>query len=153
MDWFGRRERKLGDDAFALVEESTAFLTGHYLARVASAKGRGSGAPAWAQVNALAHARPDSLLRQLELQRRSGLERPGSWSRTRFDILREVVDLADGRPGRIEQLQRGCLIPLELRLMTPFRDVQPTDVLILALTRLHAHPLALRRRMATPPEL
>jgi hypothetical protein len=77
----------------------------------------------------------------------------GWWARARCDILREVIALSAGHPGRIEQLQRECLIPLELRLMDPsFREVHPSEVLVLAPTRLHAHPLAQQQRMASPPD-
>lgn len=149
MDWFGRQRRRRKRDGLALVEEATAFLNGDLAVHLAST---GSGIPAWARVNTLAHARPLLLIRDLEL-RRCVPGRVGSWSRTMLDILRELAELASGEPCRIEQLQRECLIPLELRLMEPsFRDVLPSDVLILALTRLRAHPIALRYRAASPPD-
>ncbi|MGA3147160.1 MAG: hypothetical protein ABSF33_06760 [Acidimicrobiales bacterium] len=149
MDWLGRQRRSSKRDEAALVNEATAFLTGQFAAHVASTS---AGLPTWARVNSLAHARPSVLVRDLEL-RRHVPERVGSWARTTFDILEELVELASGQKGRIEQLQRECLIPLELRLMAPsFDNILPSDVLILALTRLRAHPIALQYRAASPPE-
>ncbi len=149
MDWLGRQRRSARRDEAALADEAAAFLTGDFAMHLAFT---GVGMPAWAQVNSLAHGRPSLLVRDLEL-RRWVPERVGSWARTTFDILEELVELAAGQTGQIEQLQRECLIPLELRLMEPlFDSVLPSDVLILALTRLRAHPIALQHRAASPPE-
>ena len=150
MDWFGRKRRKFSEDALALTEEATALLTGHIMTVALRA---GTGTPAWAQVNFLAHGRPALLLRQFELEQQRLPHRIGSWPRTKSDILQELVVLAAGRPERIEVLQRGCLIPVEIRLMESSSiTVQPSDVLALALALLHAHPLGLHHRMLLPPE-
>ncbi|MGD0392002.1 MAG: hypothetical protein ABSC41_05105 [Acidimicrobiales bacterium] len=149
MDWFGRQRRSSRRDEAALVIEASAFLTGDFAVHLASTT---AGVPAWARVNSLAHAPPPLLVRDLEM-RRYVPARVGSWARITFDILQELVELASGHTDRIEQLQRECLIPLELRLMEPsFDNVLPSDVLVLALTRLRAHPIALQYRAASPPE-
>jgi hypothetical protein len=105
------------------------------------------------QLNWLAHGDPESLARQGEQAGRHRPERPGSWMRVRTDILQELVGLADGRAEVIAHLQRACLIPLELRLMDPvFGDRLPSEVLVLALTRLRSHPITLDHGSAGPPD-
>jgi hypothetical protein len=150
MDWMGRERHKLRTEELALVGEARALLSGTLVAHV----GPGSvGMPTWARVNWLAHAHPAVLLHEFDVQRNRAPQRSGSWARTNVDILQELVELAAGESPLIQQLQRGCLIPLELRLMEPpLSDVLPSEVLVLALTRLHAHPIALRHPSVSPPE-
>ena len=129
MDWIG------SGGAWGPVEEASALLSGGLTANDED--------PVWAQLNCLAHGDPVWLVRDREGRRGCGRERLGSWARTRSDILEELVDLGAGHPAAIEHLQRACLIPLELRLMDPtFSTLLPHEVLVLALTRLRAHPIA-----------
>ena len=126
--------------------EASALLTGQL-------ESAGTGIPAWARVNLLAHARPLRIIHERDERRRGAPEPLGSWARTRSDLLEELVDLAGGRSEHIEQLQRACLIPLELRLMEPcFANLLPSEVLVLALTRLHAHPISMDHRATRPPD-
>ncbi len=145
MVWFGREGRRASPDETALVEEAAALVTGRMEG--------GDRDPAWVHLNGLAHGDPHHLALQAEVARRQRPERPGSWEGTRTDILLELVRLADGSAEVITHLQRSCLIPLELRLLEPrFGDRLPSEVLVLALTRLHSHPITLDRRTAGPPD-
>jgi hypothetical protein len=146
MDWFARGRRRVRGQGSGLIEEASALLTGQL-------DNAGTGTPVWARVNSLAHARPLRLLHECQVRRRNTPEPLGSWARARSDILEELVDLAGGRSQRIEQLQRECLIPLELRLMEPhLANLLPSDVLVLALTRLRAHPISMDHWSTRPPD-
>lgn len=150
MDLLGRQRRRLKQDALTLVDEATAFLIGRFGAHTAFT---GPGTPPWTRVYSLSHPRPSVLTRGLELQRRTAPAPVGPWARAKYDILEELVELSGGRPDRIEQLKRECLIPLELDLMDPrLCGILPGEVLAMAMSRLGAHPWALQHRAPSPHE-
>ncbi len=139
-----RRERLA---VVCLIEETEAFLAGRYLEVRA---GSDSGRPAWAQLNWLSHADPDEVSDSAPAL---GPSRLGSWSWAVAVLTGEVLELTGGDRARIRDLQRSCLIPLELTLMMPsFWNVLPAEVVALAVARLRAHP-SVRRRDPTkvPP--
>ena len=142
-----RRDRMSAD---RLVEETQAFLDGRFLeVTVAS----GGGSPAWAQLNWISHTGPDELG---EAARRppSPPARLGSWAWAVEALTAETVTLACGDPQVVGELQRACLIPLELSMMLPpWWNVLPAEVLALAVQRLRAHPSARRGpTKVAPPE-
>ena len=149
MEWRRRAERtRVVRQVAALVEESEAFLLGRYLeTRARSA----AGSPVWTRCNWIAHAAPDEIMAAVAGPARlSG--RPGSWAWAAGTLADELIRLAGGEPGAVGDLQRGCLVPLELTLMEPaFWNVLPADVVALARTRLRAHPRARRDGLRVPP--
>ncbi len=139
MEWRrgpGRRREGLAVDR--LVAETEAFLAGRYLEVVTAS---GTGSPAWAQLNWLAHADPGDVRNS----RRPGPNRParlGSWPWAVEVLATELLASTSDDTG-VRILQRECLVPLELTIMLPsFWNVMPAEVVTLALTRLRAHPRA-----------
>jgi hypothetical protein len=149
MDWRGRAQHKREQGMVSqLVSEAEAFLSGRYL-EVARTSGRG--VPGWIQCNWIAHAPPEEIV--VAAGDPSGsVVRLGSWAWAVRALSEEMVGLTAAETGAIGDLQRGCLVPLELTLMQPaFASILPAEVLSLAVTRLRAHPCPGRRGMPVPP--
>ena len=111
--------KRLAREAAVLVEDAQAYLRGGMARRLDD---RRQPAPAWAWVNALAHADPDELT---VLARRPG---PGmdwrvaanrAWGRVLPPLAAELLVRADADPAVLRRLQWHVLIPLELRLARP----------------------------------
>jgi hypothetical protein len=133
--WVLRAPEQTKDEQ--LVEETEAYLAGRYLDM---ARPDTEGTPVWAQLNWIAHAPPGALL-----ERAIGCGAPdrfiGTWAWAVKTLMRELVVLSGGDPQVVLALQRDCVIPVELTLMTPdCRDVLPADAASLVITRMRAHP-------------
>ena len=73
-------------------------------------------APAWAQLNWIAHCEPSEIL--YRSQSELGLQRQGgTWPWAISTMAHEMVKRAGGCEAAIRRLQRECLIPLELTLL------------------------------------
>ena len=139
MEWPARRQRRRDEDPSRLVEATEAFLLGRFLEVTASS---GSGTPSWAQINWIAHAEPDDIREAPRRTAPTAAPVPiGSWAWAVGVLTQELMALTAAEPDAVRELQRGCLVPLELTMMLPsFWNVMPAEVLTLAVTRLRAHP-------------
>jgi hypothetical protein len=100
-------------EMLALVAECEQVLLGRYVERL---EGLGQPVPVWAWTNLLAHGE------EVDLRGRTAPP-SGRWSRSSSDweparsfLAGEVLDLIDGGPLSLMELQRSVLIPLELEL-------------------------------------
>ena len=132
----GRRSR-LGDrDGGAqLVEESAAFLTGQAQELY---ERRRQPVPTWARLSAVAHAHPASV-RYLAEAHHLEFHPWGSWAWAVGRLANVMVAMAPDDQG-LEQLQRTCLVPMELELVgdPEVPVVAATQVLSEACARLRA---------------
>jgi hypothetical protein len=102
------------EDCSTLAAELEAFLAGRYSEWL---RARGEAVPAWAHLNRLAHAAPETVLalaRGPASQRREARE--AGWDEALERIAQEVDEVADGRPAAVAAVQRVVLVPLELQL-------------------------------------
>ena len=98
-----------------LILEVEAFLDGHVGEVLV---GLPVSDASWVPVNWIAHATPDELL--ASAYRDDPPTAPwGSWPWAIDTVLRELVAAADAQGHRVMALQRACLIPYELALLTP----------------------------------
>lgn len=105
------REAEALQDA-GLAEECEAFLAGHWVDYLAA---QGTPIPTWGWVNHPAHATEDELrdtARALEPPRRHA----DPWSQATSFLALELLDVAAERAVDVSELQRSCLVPLELDL-------------------------------------
>jgi hypothetical protein len=138
MRWLGLRSDGSRPGEQRLVEEASAFLDGRYAEAVADGT---TGLPVWAELNRIAHRRPA----EVTARRGDGaVARPvplGSWAWAEEAIGEELTRLSRGDGERVARLQRECLVPLELSLMSPlFGNVLPAEVVQLAVSRMRMHP-------------
>jgi hypothetical protein len=96
--------------------------------------------PPWMHINWLAHSTPSEIEERARAE--WGLTRPsGSWGWAVSTVARELYVCSHGDDGLVLQLQRDCLIPMELSLMDPERrEFLPEQLVALGVPRLHAHP-------------
>lgn len=126
-----------GDDGCADAgAECEAFLAGRWVEHL---EARGQVVPSWAWLNRLAHAEPAEL-RRIADAGPSCRPWAEAWNQASSFLARELLDLSQGAPARIAELQRTSLIPFELSL---FADA--------AAGRLNAGQL-LVRALATLPD-
>jgi hypothetical protein len=120
-----------------LVDEAAALLAGGIVQVYLAAD---VPLPAWANLNWIAHGPPSEIVERAKSE--AGLCRPaGSWAWVTSTFAHELDVGSGGDPDIVEQLQRDCLIPMELALMRPGHDnVLPEHAVVLGVPRLHAHP-------------
>lgn len=96
--------------------------------------------PAWTEVNWLAHADPALIGQRVRYE--SGLHRPqGTWAWATGLVARELLDLAAWRPELVVQLQRECLVPIELWLLErDHHGLAPDQFVSVGIERLRSHP-------------
>jgi hypothetical protein len=104
-----RNWRRHGAD---LAEDAEAFLSGDLAERFVR---RYEPVPVWAWTNLLAHAAGERLRDERGATSPRGPAAYHQWRAARSYLAAEVLDLADAC-GPLAELQRGLLLPLELRL-------------------------------------
>jgi hypothetical protein len=108
-----------------LVTETEAFLAGRIGEVVLGLPLAGE---AWIPVNRLAHAPARELLADSCRSRRGGPPW-GSWAWALQTVLGEMRDAADGREDRMQELQRGCIVPYELSVLeASYPATAPVDL-------------------------
>lgn len=108
-----------------LVSETEAFLAGR-IGEVAL--GLPVSEEAWVPVNRLAHAPARELL-AASGRPRQGHPPWGSWAWALQTVLGEMRSAADGREDRMEELQRGCIVPYELAVLrASYPATAPVDL-------------------------
>lgn len=131
------RSRQATAEEAELVEETSALLTGRamrfYQVRKLSP-------PAWAYLNWIAHGDASEIIDRARSE--TGLSRPkGTWLWASSTLAHEILVGSKGRLSTVEQLQRDCLVPIELALMHPGRErVLPEHVVAVGVPHLLAHP-------------
>lgn len=95
--------------------------------------------PPWAELNWLAHAQPSDI--RACAAGRPGLNEPtGTWPWALRILARELVAHADENQDPIVELQRQCLIPMELTLMGHGSvGFLPKHLVALGVLRLRSH--------------
>lgn len=133
---FARRARK---QAREVVTAGEVMLTGGAVDLLLE-KGP---VPAWARLNRVAHG-DGAQLRALASYHPIWTD----WEGVTVLLATEVVEMAGDEPGGIVRVQRECLVPLELELLTPSHGerISPGRLLAEARERLRAHPWAGRIR-------
>jgi hypothetical protein len=129
------RVRRIRAAGPRLVADAEAFLNGNYLDHL---RGQGDGASGWAWLNRLAHGDLESIAR-VPGSIISHIAQLGEWTNDEWltaeqIIVSEVLDLVSGDASALARLQKGVLVPLELRLiqvdlsrgLTPIELVQST---------------------------
>jgi hypothetical protein len=114
---FRRRAATPAPSSPTLADECESFLNGAYIEHLLD---HDSEVPAWAWINAIAHAAPDRIA---ELANESSIPRSKradyrAWQVVIRAIAEEVMEAADGRPSDVEQIQVLTLMPLEFALMS-----------------------------------
>ena len=96
--------------------------------------------PAWVHLNRVAHALPSEIITRARSEMGLG-PLTGTWAWATSTLARELLNGSGGDVTIVDQMQRDCLVPMELALMHPGREhVLPRHVVILGVPRLHAHP-------------
>lgn len=131
----GRRAEK------RLVLEIEEFLRGRVRLGFVM---KGSAVPAWVEINWLAHGDPSEILARAREE--LGLKRPqGSWVWATSTLVNELFMDAGANADTIRQLQRDCIIPMEMALMSQTHQTMlPVDLVTLGVLRLRSHPHAHR---------
>ncbi len=147
LDGAGRNRGRVS--AQELIEETEAFFAGHYLEATGASD---LGTPTWARLNRLTHAAPGEICEWS----RAGFgpqPSPGSWPWAVELLSKEMTALSQGDEAVIFDLQRDCLIPVELTLMGwSHHSVLPADLVALCIPCLREHPHVRRHRHSeTPP--
>jgi len=134
-----RRASRVERNAKRFAEECEAFLAGDALRLVGSPRGR---PPTWTQINWMAHTAPSSVVDRFRSE--IGLRRPaGTWPWAVSTLVDELVAIAAGDERVIGQLQRDCLIPMELVLLrSDAACFLPAHLVALGVPRLRSHPAA-----------
>jgi hypothetical protein len=96
--------------------------------------------PAWVHINWIAHGLPSEIVGLARAE--AGLRRPsGTWPWVTSTFADELLAGSTGDLSIVGQLQRDCLIPMELALMHPHSEsVLPSHVVTLGIPHLLAHP-------------
>ena len=124
-------------DEQQLVAEVEAFLVGHVGEVVL---GKAVYGEPWVRVNWIAHAEPGELVAAAGRVRHREPDW-GSWPWAVDTVLRELVAAAGPSPGRMEELQRACLIPYELMLMgRPTSFTTPFEMVAEAVSSIRSFP-------------
>jgi hypothetical protein len=122
--------------ARSLVQETESFLCGRVRDRYVE---QGLSVPPWAELNWLAHAEPSDVRARAAQQ--PGQETKGTWSWATGILARELVSNAGGKQDAMLELQRQCLIPMELTLMGQGGNgFLPKHLVALGVPRLRSHP-------------
>ena len=123
------------------VAECGAFLEGRalfvYLAN-------GCAVPTWARVNWIAHVDPSAVIDRYRSEH--GLRRlEHSWPWATSTLTNEMVEIAGADRDVIRQLQRDCLVPMELTLLqSGGGGFGPEHLVAQGVPSLRAHPAAKR---------
>jgi hypothetical protein len=135
--------RKVQQAERRLIRESEAFLRGRALQGLWT---RNQVVPEWAHINWLAHADPSEILARAREE--LGLRRPeGSWPWATSTLAHELFVDSGESGDTVRQLQRDCIIPIELALIsTEQLSMSPAHCVWLAVLKLRAHPLTHRPR-------
>jgi hypothetical protein len=131
---FFRRRGRTGP----VLEEAEEILTGQARCRYHGAHPP----PVWTEVNWLAHADPSAIRDRVGYE--TGLRRlDDSWEWATTTLARELLDRAGWQRDIVVQLQRDCLVPIELTLLDDVgNDLLPRHLVALAVARLRSHPCA-----------
>jgi hypothetical protein len=109
-----------------LADEVEAFLGGRFVDHLAR---HGQPVPAWAVVNRLAHADHAELVRLVDgdlLDARYGAAKPHAWAVPERFIAANILVTRGATPEHLREIQRGVLVPLELRLIEDTRHEKMT---------------------------
>ncbi len=133
---FPHRRSRSARQEQVLLDETEEFLAGRVLLRYGEA---GRPLPVWVAANWLAHAEPAAI--EARVRYEAGLQRlGGSWEWAVTTLARELVELAGRRPEVVRQLQRDCLVPVELAVLDQGRaDLLPLHLVALGRARLRGH--------------
>ena len=102
-------------DGQRLIRESEAFLSG----RISAPCGGGNPtAPAWVELNWLAHRLPEDVAGHVLAGSLDELHY-GSWAWAVQLLGEALVQATGGHPDRIAYVQRHCIVPMELALLAP----------------------------------
>jgi hypothetical protein len=131
------RSRRATTEATKLIEETTALLMGRAMSFYQVRKRQ---PPAWVHLNWIAHGQASEIIERARSE--TGLNRPsGTWAWATSTFARELLVSSKGDLFTVEQLQRDCLVPIELALMRGGReDVHPEQVVALGIPHLLSHP-------------
>jgi hypothetical protein len=131
---FFRRRARTG----RVLEEAEGILTGQARCRYHGT----AHPPVWTEVNWLAHADPAAIRDRVGYE--SGLRRlDDSWEWATTTLARELLERAGWQRDVVVQLQRDCLVPIELTLLDDVgNDLLPRHLVTLAIARIRSHPCA-----------
>ena len=109
-----------------LADEVEAFLGGRFVDHLAK---HGQPVPVWAVINRLAHADHAELVHLVDgdlLDARYGAPKPHAWAVHERFIAANVLVTRGTTPEGLREIQRGVLVPLELRLIEDTRHEKMT---------------------------
>jgi hypothetical protein len=109
-----------------LADEVEAFLGGRFVDHLAK---HGQPVPVWAVINRLAHADHAELVHLVDgdlLDARYGAPKPHAWAVHERFIAANVLVTRGRTPEGLREIQRGVLVPLELRLIEDTRHEKMT---------------------------